>query len=147
MFESFTVLEGASSGFRAWQKFLAWLGDNGLHEYRFPDGALDEFTETEQRVWQLRRDRVARGDYTVPLPPPVERRRIREQAGWTQEDLGDELNRSRDLVSRWENPAVGYVGEERLPGREPSGEIRREYARLLQELRKTAKNVGSGQSS
>jgi DNA-binding XRE family transcriptional regulator len=74
-----------------------------------------------------------RGLLDPPLPPPAERRRIREAAGWTQEDLGDELGVSRHLVYRWEKPN-GYIDEHRLPGREPLGETRRRYATLLESL-------------
>ena len=140
VFEGFMVSEATSGeSYDPVFTFLAWLADNELHEYRFPDGALDDFTETEYRVWHQRRARVARGDYDVPLPPPEERRRIRERAEWTQQDVGDELEVSRHMVGRWEKVAVGYRGSERLPGREPSGKNRADYAELLNDLQQFTK--------
>ncbi len=101
------------------------------HEFQLAIGALDDFTSTEVNSWIRFSTRRRKGDYDVPLAPPAERRCIREQAGWTQEDLGDELEKSRHMVSRWEKEATGYSGGERLPGREPSGEVRSAYADLL----------------
>lgn len=86
-------------------------------------------------------EKEANGKYDASLPSPKERKRIRETAGMTQEDLADELadrlddrlNVERTLVSRWETPA-GYVNGRRLNGREPSGRIREEYSKLLRLL-------------
>ncbi|MCJ7782137.1 MAG: helix-turn-helix domain-containing protein, partial [Acidimicrobiia bacterium] len=69
--------------------------------------------------WKTR-DREDRGDYDAPLPPPTERRRIREAAGWTQEQVAKELHASRHTISRYERQA-GLVNGRRMSGREPSG--------------------------
>lgn len=70
---------------------------------------------------------------TPPCLPPVERRRIREAAGWTQRQVADELFVSRHTVGRFERKA-GWVDGRRLPGREPSGEVRVAYSELLRHL-------------
>jgi ribosomal protein L32E len=109
------------------------------HEYRLATGALDDFTSTEVNAWIRLSTRRRKGEYDVPLPPPEERRRIRERAEWTQQDVGDELEVSRHMVGRWEKVAVGYRGSERLPGREPSGKNRADYAKLLNDLQQFTK--------
>jgi DNA-binding XRE family transcriptional regulator len=78
-------------------------------------------------------DRERRGDYDAPLPPPAERRRIREAAGWTQQQVADELHVSRHTVGRFEKKA-GLVNERRMSGREPSREVRVAYSTLLKHL-------------
>jgi DNA-binding XRE family transcriptional regulator len=78
-------------------------------------------------------DRERRGDYDAPLPPSSERRRIRVAAGWTQQQVADVLHVSRHAVGRFERQA-GLVNGERLPGREPSGEVRVAYSQLLKRL-------------
>jgi hypothetical protein len=83
-------------------------------------------------IWRTL-DRERRGDYEAPLPPPVERRRIREAAGWTQQQVADELHISRHTVGRFERKA-GLMNGQRLPGREPSGDVRVAYSELLVEL-------------
>ena len=77
-----------------------------------------------------------------PLPPPEERRHIREAAGLTQQKLADVLFVSRYTIGRWERPA-GYDGWDRLPGREPFGELRKDYAKVLRNLQR--KTAGGGQ--
>jgi len=76
------------------------------------------------------RAREDRGDYDAPLPPPAERRRIRETAGWTQQQIADELHISRHTIYRFEKKA-GLANERRMPGREPSRELRTAYSKLL----------------
>ena len=71
--------------------------------------------------------------YTAPLPSPDDRKRIREEAGLTQQDVADELFVSRWTVARWEDPA-GYWNGQRSPGREPVGGLRTAYSGLLKEL-------------
>ena len=78
-------------------------------------------------------DRERRGDYDAPLPPPAERRRIREAAGWTQQQVADELHVSRDLIYRFERKA-GLIHGRRMSGREPSREVRVAYSALLKRL-------------
>ena len=109
------------------------------HEFRLAISALDDFTSTEVNAWIRLSTRRRKGEYDVPLPPPEERRRIRERAEWTQQDVGDELEVSRHMVGRWEKVAVGYRGSERLPGREPSGKNRADYAKLLNDLQQIPK--------
>ena len=81
-------------------------------------------------------EREANGEYDAPLPSPVDRKRIRERAGITQQDVADQLHVSRDTVMRWEKPA-GYRNGRRLPGREPVGELRKAYSEVLMELVET----------
>ncbi|MHB8465046.1 MAG: helix-turn-helix domain-containing protein, partial [Acidimicrobiales bacterium] len=57
------------------------------------------------------------------LPPPAERRAIRERAGLTQQDFGDALGVDRATVCRWE------------AGRRPERPHLGAYVRLLQRLR------------
>jgi DNA-binding transcriptional regulator YiaG len=45
------------------------------------------------------------GAYAAPLPPPAERRRIREAAGFTQEELAERIGVSRHSVRMYERPA------------------------------------------
>lgn len=71
-----------------------------------------------------------RTGYEAPLPSPNNRRRLREQAGWTQEDIAQEVFVNRTTVARWETPA-GYHNGVRLNGREPTGESRKDYSKLL----------------
>ena len=78
-------------------------------------------------------DREHRGDYDAPLPAPVERRRIREAAGWTQQQIADELHISRHTVGRFEKKA-GLVNGRRMSGREPSRDVRVAYSELLVRL-------------
>jgi DNA-binding XRE family transcriptional regulator len=78
-------------------------------------------------------DRERRGDYDAPLPPPAERRRVREAAGWTQQEVADELHVSRHTVGRFEKKA-GLVNGRRMSGREPSREVRVAYSTLLKHL-------------
>ena len=81
--------------------------------------------------------RVKRGLYDAPLPPPKERRRIRERAGLTQEKVAEIVHVNRITVLRWEKKS-GYEGGRRLPGRELSGERREDYSQLLRSLEKTS---------
>lgn len=91
--------------------------------------------ETRQEFYTDMRmnTRVLRGDYAAPLPPPAERRRIRLAAEWTQERVAAELRISRQYVSSFEK-TPGWRQGVRLPGREPTREIRAEYSELLRRL-------------
>ena len=75
-------------------------------------------------------EREPAGLYSAPLPSPAYRKLIREKAGWTQRQVADKLAVSRHTVAKWEKIA-GWDGDRELPGREPPGEIRTEYSRLL----------------
>lgn len=74
--------------------------------------------------------------WSVELPPPSERRRIRCDAGWTQSEVAKKLAVSRDAVGRWEKSGPG--------GREPRADVASAYAALLDEL--DATNVESARS-
>ena len=74
-----------------------------------------------------------RGEYTAPLPPPLDRKRIRVDAGWSQLNVAEELHISRHTVMRYERRA-GYRRGKSLPGREPTRALREAYATLLQRL-------------
>jgi hypothetical protein len=99
---------------------------------------FNRLSASEIRYWIQHSERRRRGDYAVELPPPGERRRIREAAGWTQENLADELEVSRYLIHRFEKPAGYQIGGGRLQGREPGGGVREHYARLLRQLEREA---------
>lgn len=89
--------------------------------------------ETEYMTMLKTLEREERGEYDAPLPPPAERRRIREAAGWTQQQVADALHVSRHTVGRFERKA-GLIDGHRLPGREPSGDVRVAYSELLTAL-------------
>jgi DNA-binding transcriptional regulator YiaG len=57
------------------------------------------------------------------LPPPGERRRIRERAGVSQEDVATALGVAIATVSRWES------------GRTPGDDTLHHYIQLLTDLR------------
>ncbi len=59
------------------------------------------------------------------LPPPAERRRIRLEAGVTQQELAAALGASRVSISRWEKGA-----------RLPRGDSALRYSRALERLLK-----------
>ena len=113
------------------------------HRYRSPALSTDAFYDCE--FWDILNDTTAgtveraihrhgeRGgnrSYNAPLPSPEDRKRIRERAGLTQQDLADELFVSRWTVARWEKPA-GYRNGARMAGREPVGELRKAYSDFL----------------
>jgi DNA-binding transcriptional regulator YiaG len=87
--------------------------------------------ESQARINTFMRE--LRGEYDAPLPPPAERRRIREAAGLTQEEIADRLYVSRHTVAKFERRA-GWVNGTRLQGREPSGDVRSSYSDLLKRL-------------
>ena len=101
------------------------------HEWLVPDSEAITDEEAQARVRTTVRER--NGNYCAPLPPPAERRRIREAAGLTQDQVGDELHISRHTISKFERRA-GWVDGRRLPGREPSDAVRVSYSELLRRL-------------
>jgi hypothetical protein len=106
-------------------------GDEMGHEWRDPSPPSTTEQETNTRIRMNMRE--IRGDYAAPLPPPEERRRIREAAEWTQEQVADALRCSRQAVSSYEIP-VNWKQDPRHRGREPSKELRAEYSTLLRKL-------------
>lgn len=107
------------------------------HEWR--DIVPQPMTEQQSTVRTRTYMRELRGEYTAPLPLPAERRRIREAAGWTQEQVADDLREkgylrvTRQYAWSFEKP-TGWRDGVRLPGREPTGELRAEYSTLLRKL-------------
>lgn len=87
--------------------------------------------EVQARIRTFMRE--LRGEYDAPLPLPAERRRIREAAGWTQQQVADELHVSRHTIGRFERRG-GWVGGKRLAGREPTAGLRVSYSDLLKRL-------------
>jgi DNA-binding XRE family transcriptional regulator len=103
------------------------------HEWRSVWTWNAQKTRQEDYTNMRMNTRVLRGDYAAPLPPPAERRRIRLAAGWTQEQVADELHISRQYVSSFEK-SPGWRQGVRLRGREPTRELRAEYSELLRRL-------------
>lgn len=62
----------------------------------------------------------------VPLPTPGERVRLRKAAGLSQQRVADAFGVRRETVAAWESSAAS--------SREPQGERRTEYARMLHAL-------------
>ncbi len=126
-----------------------WLRNSGLYNYTCDDCGIVRFDHDEkvmghpwfsekirQVPWRHRIqtfDRESAGEYDAPMPPPPQRRRIREDAGLTQQQVADALYVSRHTIGRFERHA-GYDGVRRLPGRVPSGQVRDSYSELLQRL-------------
>jgi hypothetical protein len=103
------------------------------HEWRFPSTPSPKMTPQEVNAAIRMTTRVLRGYYAAPLPPPAERRRIRQAAGWTQEQVASELRISRQYMSSFEKKS-GWRQGMRLPGREPTRDLRAEYSELLRRL-------------
>jgi hypothetical protein len=99
-----------------------------VHRFAIPD-----LTDTERNAFYFFRDRRVRGLYDPPLPSPTERRRIREEGGVTSQALADAIHVSRWTIHRFERRA-GYHNGQRLPGREPVGQVRKLYAVALRNL-------------
>ena len=131
---------------------VEWLSSSGMFNYacrdcRVPRLDHDDDAVGHRWIWNVEvsddryvfmtmaktLDREVRGDYDAPLPPPAERRRIREVAGWTQQQVADELHVSRHTIYRFEKKA-GLANGERMLGREPSRELRVAYSALLKYL-------------
>lgn len=93
----------------------------------------ETMTQRELHALMRTRGRERRDLYSAPLPSPEERKRIREDARWTQQKVAAALFVSRHTVSRFERKA-GWLNDERLPGREPSGPVRQAYSELLLRL-------------
>ena len=70
-------------------------------------------------------DMIAMANARRAMPSPANRRLIREQAGLSQQNIGDAVGVSRAAVSRWE------LGE-----REPRGAAFRSYVHLLDRLQR-----------
>lgn len=70
---------------------------------------------------------VAKATASRTLPPPEERRAVRERAGCSQDDVAAALHVTRAAVSRWES------GE-----RAPRGELLVAYVKVLDALRKAS---------
>ena len=92
-----------------------------------PPEDLARYDLTEMRLYSYQA-REVRGNYDAPLPPPSERREIRECAELTQGELGEEISVNRQSVGQYERPPLSPGG------REPVGETRWAYARYLRKL-------------
>lgn len=113
------------------------------HPYRSP--AIEEHHLIEggtwDSIWPKPRNSTERAvirhsereTYSVELPSPRNRKRLREAAGLTQADVAKRLFVERTTVARWEMPS-GYTGDMRLNGREPSGDLRTTYSELLRSI-------------
>ena len=91
---------------------------------------LDHMNEPVSNAMVRTAERERAGKYSAPLPSPANRKLIRKRSGRTQQQVANELRVSRDTVAKWEKIA-GWDGDRELPGREPSGEERAAYSRLL----------------
>ena len=112
------------------------------HRFRLVEAGSRRLTD-RQLSFLVRRNtkRFAQDGFDPPLPPPAERRRIRQEAGLAQIDVAGLLGVGEDLVYRWEKP-VGYNDHgSRLPGREPTGEARCGYTILLEMAERHGKGV------
>jgi DNA-binding transcriptional regulator YiaG len=109
------------------------LPADAFHQCEFWDIVPDSRGGLVERSIMRHAEREANSRYSAPLPSPDDRKRIRERAGLTQQDLADELFVSRWTLARWEKPA-GYRNRVRLPGREPVGALREAYSDLLRQL-------------
>jgi DNA-binding XRE family transcriptional regulator len=135
----------------AWT-MVEWLSSSGMFNYACRDCGVPRLDHDNDAVghgwiWTIdvsdddyifmtmakTLERERRGDYDAPLPPPAERRRIREAVGWTQQQVADELHVSRHTIGRFEKKA-GLVNGRRMSGREPSRELRVAYSALLKSL-------------
>jgi hypothetical protein len=105
-----------------------------MHYHEFSPEVREQFTDREYDILMKLHTRLKRGHLHPPLPPPGVRRRIRREAGVTQQELADLLCVTRHTISRYEKPAGHLLVGETLPGREPVGEIRREYVKALKEM-------------
>ncbi len=101
---------------------LSPYADN--HDVEMSAEDEDRLSESEVDYWVRYSERLRRGEYSIELPPPEERRMIREAPGWTQEDLADELELTRYVAIQFEKRSGYRIGGERLSGREPGGEVR-----------------------
>ena len=102
-------------------------------DHRFVFASIEDVGRVADRELNAsirRGSRRRRGLLDPPLPAPAERKRIREAAGFTQADVARVLHVTPYAVYRWEKPS-GYRDGERLPGREPAGELRRAYSEVL----------------
>ena len=108
------------------------IGDHGglTHRLQLPDGANERLTDQEWRRYLSFVRRYEKGELDPPLPAPRERKRLRKAAGLSQEDIGDLIGVSRHQMIRFERRAGCFTGR-RLAGREPVGEARRAYAKVL----------------
>ena len=75
-----------------------WQASDHLVLIEEEDNALG-MTEAEVNARVRTAGRERRGLYDARLPPPAERRRIREEAGWTQQQVADVLKVSRHTIS------------------------------------------------
>ena len=107
------------------------------HRFGVSRDTRERMTETEGHAFTRLLARKLRGEFDPALPTPSDRQRIRLEAGLTQQEVADVLMVSRHTVARWER-LPGRIGDRRLPGRQPSGDLRRQYATLLSRLESLA---------
>ncbi len=104
-----------------------WLDEWVADTFDSPfDPEYERWTSIKLRLSQ----RVKAGLYDIYLPEAQERQEIRTRNGVTQAQLAAMLYVVPTTVARWER-AAGYSRAGRLPGREPSGSLRRHYASVL----------------
>jgi len=103
------------------------------HHHRLSQADLGRLTGTEMDALIRLTTRHNKGLLAPRLPSPRERQEIRLAAGVTQQQVADALMVSRHTVAKWEK-AAGYLYGQRLAGREPVGDLRREYGRVLRNL-------------
>jgi DNA-binding XRE family transcriptional regulator len=95
---------------RSAHSFGDWLDQIGIPDIgEVSLGSAETTSDAAEDAgwWTLMRFQTweREGRHNAPLPPPSERKRIREAAGWTQADVGDHLAVNRHAVKMYERRA------------------------------------------
>jgi len=80
------------------------------HPHTLSDEDRERLTETAMISLTRYSTRLREGKHDPPLSPPAERRRIREAAGFSQQQIADQLHVNRHTVGRGEKPAGHLLG-------------------------------------
>ncbi len=118
---------------------VGWEAHRSVTDHRFwmAFDLFETLTPSEQNAFLYMDQRRTSGRLDPELPSPPERKRIRTDAGLTQRDVAELLYVSRHTVAKWEKQS-GWLRGQRLAGREPSGDLRKQYAAVLANMRSMA---------